>query len=288
MTDSFNPPELPEEFAASLQQDPQTGQWLFALSGPSGKQTVETTKSFVIETLLSILKNKLPDPAMSIKFIGYMASKHLGSMLLGIFVSKLFDSARDKTLNTIVNVHMRNALGELQFALNEPTSDGKRYHRMQADNHVGSAYQAVAIKLAALQSRWITVSGQISRHLAQAAYLALLKAFLSYEAGLEATRSWAEIAWTHYEAYDTLEAAPLRHSIAYMHHALEELQNGTSWTVIHPIYDHPEGGKLRTRRKTAIHDIEQELASAEEKVIQFDHDLQYFYEICQALTRQPA
>lgn len=272
---------LPENYVAGLQLGPKSATPTFSV----GKREADPALAFMTETVLSLLQAeaKLPKAAATIKFVSYLAGKHPAGLIIDIAVSQLFDTTLITMLEAIGDTAMVAAVTELRLALQEPTADGKRYHRGLADGHFGTVYAAA--KRLADKRRWLDLTDSKTKGHRDAASAAMLKALISHDAGLQATRHWVTVAQQHFTEYDARSAEPRRGEYRRLQVQLAELRSGTSWLVYHPLQTPgPQGQRAHIRRSRAVDLVKNRLAEVEREVGVVDRTRAQFFELCQCLA----
>src|SRR5687768_11823516 len=135
---------MPEVLAEGLVKDERTGEYKLVLK----KRDVDSSFLFATEAIVSVLTAKkiLPSPTTSLKFVTFLAGKHVTAIAVDIATSKLLDMTIITILDTIRDASFAAAATELRLALREPTESGKARHRQSADSNLGIAYRAAKDK----------------------------------------------------------------------------------------------------------------------------------------------
>ncbi|MDQ0578283.1 hypothetical protein [Streptomyces rishiriensis] len=267
----------PESHLIGLYKDQGSGAFLFAIPKP-GKKGVDTATSAAFASFYSILdaKEKLPKASASLKYIGFVASKHIAGAAVDILVGQLLDTALADTLRTLGDVSLRAATAELEDANNEPTRKGKERHRMLAQGHLGVVFQAAQRELTALEKKLLPYTDRRAEAHRKATLVAAAIALINRDAGMQAAAKWAEKAKTHFERYDKLKGDTDREVLARMDRQESKLQSSRAPIVRHPIYVAPMAGAPWVLRKTALRDLEKARRPILVRVTRLDEERSHF------------
>ncbi|MCX5199189.1 hypothetical protein OOK31_35815 [Streptomyces sp. NBC_00249] len=275
----------PESHLIGLQKNQKSGGFHFVMPG-LGKKGVDTATSATLAAFYGILeaKEKLPKASMSIKFIGFVAGKHVAGMAIDIVVSQLFDTALADSLRTIGGVNLGAALEELEDANSEPKNSGKKRHRLLAQGHLGVVFQAAEKEAAFLKGKLLPHTDRRAEVHRKAALVAAAIALINQDAGMRAAVKWADKAKLHFDRYDALAGKTDRRVLERMNRKWDELQSGQSLLVIHPTRSVNVGPNWVLRR-TAILDLEEDRYPVQQRLRVLGEERSRFEEFYQALTR---
>ncbi|MFC9683289.1 hypothetical protein [Streptomyces sp. NPDC056948] len=252
----------PQKHLIGLYQDQNSGGFRFIMPKP-GKRGVNTATSAAFASLYSILdaKNRLPKASASLKYISFVASKHVAGAAVDILVVQLLDTALADALRTLGDVSLRAASVELDDANSEPTEKGKKRHRMLAQGHLGVVFQAAESEVTALEKKLLPHRDRRAEAHRKASLVAAAIALINQDAGMQAAGKWAEKARTHFYRYDKLKGELDRAVLARMNSQESRLQSSRAPIVIHPTRSGNAGGPCGpcwVRRKTAIRDLQKD------------------------------
>jgi len=222
----------PEQYLTGLQQGPNHDDLRFVMP-KLGTKGLTSTMSFGLESLDRILgaHNKLPNiKTDAVKFVGFVASKHVAGLAANILISELFDTAMIDMLDTIGDTAMKAAIQALSDAKSEPTIDGKRWHRKEAGVLLRLAHQSFEDSLADRRQkeqswrRFILPYDQPSglresaEHCGKAALAATTRSLIDKDGGLHSAVTWANNARTHFTSYhDKIQAAATKDIYQVVH-----------------------------------------------------------------------
>lgn len=252
----------PERYLSGLHRDRSSDDYRFAMPR-LGQKGVNTSTSAALASLYSILddKDKLPKASVSLKFIGFMAGKHVVGAAADIVVGQLFDTAVADTLRMLGDVSLVAASVELEDANGEPTEKGKKRHRMLAQGHLGVVYQAAEREIGALEKKLISRIDRRAEAHRKATIVAAAIALINRDAGMQAAVQWAERAKQHFGRYDTLKGRADRELVDRMNRQESKIRNGRGPIVIHPTRNAASVGSTApylVLRKTALRDLEED------------------------------
>ncbi|MFD7341749.1 hypothetical protein ACFV98_38135 [Streptomyces violascens] len=277
----------PESHLIGLHQDQISGGLRFVMPRP-GQKGVDTATSAAFASFYSILdaKDKLPKASASLKYISFVASKHVAGAAVDIFVGQLLDTALADALRTLGDVSLRAASVELDDANNEPTEKGKERHRMLAQGHLGVVYQAAESEISALEKKMLPRIDRKAESHRKATLVAAAIALINNDAGMQAAAKWAEKARTHFERYDELKDGNDRALLVWASRKESKLQSGWSPFVIHPTRSGGPGGPcapIWVLRKTAIRQLNEDMRPVRARVARLNEERSQFEAFYRAL-----